>query len=644
MCRVLPDVTAVDKAFDYLIPDELGRRVRAGSVVRVMLAGRKVRGWVLDADIATDVDPAKLRPVLAVISAGPPREVVALCEWIAWQYCGPFAAVLRSATAPNNVPADIFETAASDSQASDSGGRDGGSPIGVGTLVADSLGEPASEVDRAADALAAAARQAALRPPGTGALDSVAVVRWPPRHDRRRLVAQLLAPTGSTIVLTADGARAAAFARWLRTITANVALLHSDEHPSSRTAAWRLAAAGNCVVVGGRMAVLAPVPDLRAVIVIDDADEALQEERTPTWHAREALLERAAQLGAASYVVSPAPTVTAIAKSQQIPAVLAPPAAIEREGWPRIEVIDVRDEPPMTRLVSAPLVAAIRACVDAGAPSLLILNRRGGVRLLRCAACNSLTRWDALGRPLWDHDTPDDIEVKPTFCVNCGGTKLRVLSGGVQRLAPELRALLNGPDVEVVDAAVTEAPDVPVLLGTEALLHRREVRRRRPGLVAFLDFDAELYATRYRANEQALWLAVRASHAMSGRTRGECRVIVQTHEPDHLVVRALQLGDPTLMSSDELERRRTFGLPPFSALAEVRGDAGALDHVNAAIVRMSSAADALGAGDGVHVDRDDQRMLVQARTRDALAQLLETAIAEGRTIGKLRVVVDPPRI
>ena len=74
-----------------------------------------------------------------------------------------------------------------------------------------------------------------------------------------------------------------------------VASVHSDESDAARTAAWRRAARGGCVVVGGRSAALAPVPDLAAAIVVDDADEALQEERSPTWHARDVLYERAAR-------------------------------------------------------------------------------------------------------------------------------------------------------------------------------------------------------------------------------------------------------------------------------------------------------------------------------------------------------------
>ena len=52
-------------------------------------------------------------------------------------------------------------------------------------------------------------------------------------------------------------------------------------------------------MVGGRSAVWAPVPDLAAVVVLDEGDEALEDERAPTWNARDVALERAGGVGAA---------------------------------------------------------------------------------------------------------------------------------------------------------------------------------------------------------------------------------------------------------------------------------------------------------------------------------------------------------
>jgi primosomal protein N' (replication factor Y) len=318
--------------------------------------------------------------------------------------------------------------------------------------------------------------------------------------------------------------------------------------------------------------------------------------------------------------------------------VLVPPAAVERAGWPRTDVVDLRVQPPGTGLLTDDLVDAVRASVDQGAPAVLVLNRRGGVRLLRCDACHELTRWDANGRPVWDDTASDDVELRPTFCVHCGGQRLRVLSGGVQRLAEHLAARLAGREVAVVDAAVAVAPDAPVLVGTEAVLHRREVRRRRPALVALVDFDAELYAARARAAEQALWLGVRAAHVLAGAPRVSARLVLQTHEPEHEVVRALVDADPGVVAAAELERRRRYDLPPFTAVAQLRGDASVLDAAIDALAALDLAAA------GVRADRDGERVLVRAPDGAVLADALRSAQVAVRSVGPLRCAVDPPRL
>ena len=68
-----------------------------------------------------------------------------------------------------------------------------------------------------------------------------------------------------------------------------------------------------------------------------------------------------------------------------------------------------------------------------------------------------------------------------------------------------------------VDTATGEVPDADILIGTEAVLHRAAVRRRRPALVAYLDLDQELLAPRYRAAAQAHWLLTRGAQLLAGR-------------------------------------------------------------------------------------------------------------------------------
>jgi primosomal protein N' (replication factor Y) len=570
VCRVAPDVPAVERVFDYLVPDALAPLVRVGAIVRVPLHGRRVRGWVV-ADSVTPETEERLLDLLAVASQGPPAEVVELADWIAWRWRGPKIAVLRSASPPNRVPP------APNSE-----------PAWIGRPMR-------GEVTQV----------------------RVVVVRRAPLLDRRELVASMCAPDGSTIVAVADGSRGRSLARFLRRAGREVAYLHSDETDAQRTAAWRRAAQGSCVVVGGRVAALAPVPDLAAAIVVDDADEALQEERSPTWHARDVLYERAARAGAPWSVVSPAPTVEALAIAGV--ELDAQPADVEARGWPRTLVVDRREDPPGAGLLTEPLADALR---NAGGPVVCVLNRRGRLRVLACDACHALLRWDRAGD-------------RPMLCDECGATRLRVLRAGVTRIGEELAALFPRLRVLDVDADTGEIGDADILIGTEAVLHRPEIRRRRPALVAFLDFDQELLAARYRAVAQAHWFATRGAQLLVGRPRDETRLVVQTRQPDHEVVRALAAGRPAIVAEAELARRQALGFPPFGALAELTGDDAAVD----------AAAGALGGFDAIRVlGPTDGHALVVAPDSDALADALVVAHAAARPIGRVRIAVDPPRV
>ena len=161
-------------------------------------------------------------------------------------------------------------------------------------------------------------------------------------------------------------------------------------------------------------------------------------------------------------------------------------------------------------------------------------------------------------------------------------------------------------------------------MGTEAALHRLESA----DVVAFLDFDQELLAPRYRAAEEALGLLVLASRLLGGR-RGSGRLLVQTRLPHHEVVQAALLGDPARVADAELARRQLLRYPPLGVLATVSG-AGAPEFM----ARLGSppGVEALGPSDGQWLLRADEH-----------APLLDALAATPRPPGRLRIAVDPLR-
>jgi len=438
----------------------------------------------------------------------------------------------------------------------------------------------------------------------------------------------------------------------------------TEGRPRDRARAWDRTRRGACVVLGGRSAVLAPVPDLAAIVVVDDGSEALKEERSPTWHARDLAAERARRRSARLTLVSPAPPLEAPGP------VLLPSRSTERSGWPITEVVDRQREPPGLGLFSPRAVAALRAAASppegtperkthrngtqtaqpsAGAVrAVCVLNRRGRARLLACATCGELARCERCEASVAEVDPAAGTEgipllgcgvcgaTRPRVCVRCDSTKLKVLRSGVSRVREDLAALLPGVGVAMVDAATGGLPPEPVLIGTEAVLHRVEPH---PGgstaVVVFLDFDAELLAPRFRAGEQALWLLVRAARLVGPRAAGG-RLLVQTRLPRHEVIEAAVRADPGLLTETERPRRKLLDLPPYAALARLTGDPKAL---TLAAEALRSDGDGIGVSGGV-----GDAVLVRAPSAERLADALAAALAAGRPAGRLRAEVDPLRV
>jgi primosomal protein N' (replication factor Y) (superfamily II helicase) len=592
VCRVRVDVAAVHRrVFDYLVPDPMAPFVRVGTIVRVPLHGRRVRGWVIAADVEPETTRERLRPLAKVASDGPPPDVVALCDWGAWRWAGPAVSLLRAASAPNGVRPGSWPAAA----------------------------EPAHDPR--------------IAPPAS------TVREWPPAADRRALVDELLADDGSSIVIVPDAPRAPLLVRALEASGRRVLVLRGDQSDATRTAAWAAAREGGCCVVGGRIAVFAPVPDLARIIVLDEGDEALKEERAPAWNARELAVERARAAGASVTLVSPAPTVDAEALAGTP---IRPARTIERDGWPAVEVVDPRDEPPGTGLLTTRLATALHAALDTGGRAVCMLNRRGRARLLACRACNELARCEQCGAAVRaDADglaCPRCGTTRPPICLNCHATRLSALRVGVTGARDALASLLPRYTVVEIDAATGHVDSGDVFIGTEAVFHRLPVDRARPvRLVSFLEFDQELLAPRYRAAEQALWLLVRAARLVGGRRSANGgRVLIQSRLADHEVIAAARHADPFLVTDVERERRAALGFPPFGGLAVLSGAETAVSAATEAL-RASESLTVLGPAHG--------HTLLRAPTTTQLCDVLAGADLEpARAKGRLRVEVDPLRV
>lgn len=578
VARVVPDVTGLDRAFDYVVPEALQSRVGIGTLVRVSLHGRRIGGWVIslgpgDPAIAT----SRLLPVIKVTGIGPDQEIIDLARWAARRWAGPLRAFMVSASAPGAIVA----------------------------LPVPAHGGPVPEPTHTATTR--------LLHAGGG------VVRHPPAND---IIPVLLAACrmGPTLVISPAVSQARLLASQLRRAGRTVALMPQD---------WALAAAGVDVVIGARGAAWAPCAGMASIVVLDEHDEALQEERQPTWHARDVAVERARAAGVPVVLVSPCPSATAIFVTAA-DHIARPSVADERAGWPIVEIVDrTREDPWQTSLATSALIRQIR---DPQRQVICVLNSMGRARLLACRSCRALQRCEVCEASVHQRDDGQFAcarcgMVRPAVCQACGAGAFAALRVGVTRLRDELEAAAGRPVVVVAGKSndLEPVPDAGVYVGTEAVLHRV----RRADTVIFVDFDAELLAPRYRATEEALTLLARAARLVGGRGDGG-RILVQTFLPKHEVLDAVLHADPGRLMARELGRRQQLGFPPTAALGLVSG-VGAAEFVGGlALAGVQSAPTA------------ESGFMLRAPSWDALGQAI--ADTPRPKASRLRIQIDPPRL
>ena len=515
--RVVPNVSGVNKTFDYLVPESL-KNVKVGSIVRVELQGRRVDAWVIDEVVRPGL--IKFKDVISLLSEGPSEEVVQLSQWAAQRFCGPVRAVLSSASPSLRIK---------------------------------KLGTRHSGAARKSGQRGVVAEAEELFDNQRGG-----VLVWPAPRPLRPVLESGIA-RGRTLVVTPSVGFARTIAQALRREGLSVALMPDD---------WQRAAEGVDVVVGARSAVWASIPELKSIIVLDEHDERLQDERSPTWHSRDVAIERARALGIPCLLVSPLPTVSAThwAGSQAVRFV--EPASGD---WPSIEVVDPYsdlgdEEKPQFGLLSSRLIEVLR---DKSKTVVCILNTKGRSRLLSCKACKAIIRCEKCDAAVIQNEE-GILECnrcgahRPATCQSCSSNALALLRKGVAKMRDEIEKAALRQVVEL-SAETTVAANAAslVYIGTEAALHRVSSA----DVVVFLDFDNELFAPTYRAGEQAWTLLIHATRLLKGSSKA--LIVLQSQDASNTQYTDFVSPDPQLLIEREQKKREVMQLPPYAAMARV---------------------------------------------------------------------------
>ncbi len=362
-------------------------------------------------------------------------------------------------------------------------------------------------------------------------------------------------------------------------LNVEVALLHSSLGDGERADEWRRIRSGEVrVVVGTRIAALAPLADPGVVIVDEEHDSSYKSDRTPRYQARDVAVVLGRLASAPVVLGSATPDVVTYgrAMSGEIERFVLPRVAGAR---PKVEIVDLRAELAAGNkgLLSERLTEALAALkTDEAEQAILVINRRGSASVVICRDCGYVQICPECQRPLVFHANTLSLR-----CHHCGATapvarrcpacesvRIRYLGGGTQRVEREV--LIRFPQLRVarLDRDVVErkgeatrvidsfaAGDVDVLVGTALVTKGLDVPQ--VTLVGVVSADVALNLPDQRAAERTYQLLAQAI-GRAGRGDRPGTAIIQTYLPDHPVIAALGDEDAGEFYAAELTSRRLF--------------------------------------------------------------------------------------
>ncbi len=408
-------------------------------------------------------------------------------------------------------------------------------------------------------------------------------------------------------------------------VEARIALVHSGLGDGERADEWRRIRAGEAdIVVGTRLAVLAPLPDVGLVIVDEEHEAAYKSDRTPRLQARDVALELGRQAGAAVVLGSATPAVDSLglARAGRYRRIVLPGRPVGQ--LPHVTVVDLRAELAAGErgLLSRPLAAALGALdTAAGEQAILVLNRRGSASVVLCRDCGHVQACPDCERPLVYHQAGTTLRCHhcgratplATRCPNCASPRIRYLGGGTERVEREVRERFPGLRVGRLDRDVVERRGaaervidafadgrLDVLVGTSLVAKGLDIPA--VTLVGVVSSDIALNLPDERAAERTYQLLSQAI-GRAGRGDRPGRAFLQTYQPDHPAILAAAGGDPAAFYDHELALRERFGSPPFGRLVKLTvglADRDAAEREAIAMAeRLRAKAAKQGSGVGV---------------------------------------------
>ena len=451
------------------------------------------------------------------------------------------------------------------------------------------------------------------------------------------------------------------------------AVLHSQMAAGKRTQDYLRAMLGQAkLVIGTRLAVFTPLPDVGLIVVDEEHDGSFKQDNELRYHARDLAVWRAKQSGCPVVLGSATPSLESWHKAQSgaYHLLQLTERAHTAAQLPQVDILNV-GRLKLDNGFSPQALQLLKQNFEAGGMSLVYLNRRGFAPALFCGDCGHTFGCPNCSAKMVLHQRArqlrchhcDHREPIPFKCPDCGNQDLTAVGHGTQRVEETLRAFLPKAAVVRVDRDSTAHKndwadlyrriadnEIDILVGTQMLAKGHDFARL--NLVIVLNADGSLYSADFRAPER-LFAELMQVSGRAGRADKPGKVLIQTQLPEHPVFAAVKAQDYAVFAENELNERQMFAMPPFGFQTAIRADAprvaDAMEFLNAAKETLApllpESVSQFGAAPMLMVrlaERERAQIFLESTSRQDLhrAVSLWVQVLQQNRDGKIRWSVD----
>ncbi len=380
--------------------------------------------------------------------------------------------------------------------------------------------------------------------------------------------------------------------RFRARLNAELVVMHSGLSEKERLDAWLAARDGRAsVIIGTRSAVFAPLKDPGLFIVDEEQDPSYKQHEGLRYSARDLAVMRA-QFSATPVVLGSAtPSLETVhnVRCGRYTQLDLPLRAAEASP-PSLEVVDIRGRALQSGL-SEPLLEALEGCVESGEQAILFINRRGFAPSFLCRACGWVATCDRCDANMVLHRPEERLichhcgsrRPAPSECPQCAADGFSYQGLGTQRVVEALSTRFPAARLYRVDRDSTRRKgsfealiesvhrgETDIVVGTQMVAKGHHFPN--VTLVGVVDADAGLFSVDFRAGERMAQLLLQVA-GRAGRGEKPGRVMIQTHHPDHPLLRSLMESGYGAFADNALAERAEAALPPYAHMALLRAEA-----------------------------------------------------------------------